>query len=154
MALLLDRMPFPDEASEIFVHNERVRIRADQIIVWVSLSLKPLGEPNPSVRPFPAILDTGHNHSFSIAERHLAEWAILRPERLAVLGSVRERGRRISLHSATIWAHPNERGSRERLSNRPPTRLQARKGIAVYPGSEFPRLPILGLRAIAETTSC
>lgn len=37
-----------------------------------------------------------------------------------------------------------------RSHERPLFLLQSRPGIAVYPGSEYPRLPLLGLRAIGE----
>src|SRR5436309_3224171 len=95
------------------------------------------------------ILDTGHTHSLSLHERHLTEWAGLRPESLAVFAAVRERGQRLSLRAANIWVHPNEPGER-RVSDRPPQFVEAVRGIAVYPGHDFPRLPILGLRAITE----
>jgi len=65
-------------------------------------------------------------------------------------GHVRDRNRRVPLHAANIWVHPNTKGSRERLVGGKPILLEAVAGIAVYPGGDFPRLPILGLRAIAE----
>ncbi len=150
MPRLLDRSPFSEDPSEVVVRDERLRVRADQIIVWVTLTLKRVTSPNPTSVPFPAILDTGHSHTFSIQERHLVDWAGLRPEVLAVVGAVRDRGQRILLRAANIWCHPNERGVRDRLAERPPHLVAAPRGIAVYPGAEFPRLPILGLRAIAE----
>jgi hypothetical protein len=151
MPRLLDRMPFPELPGEVVVRNERVRIRADQIIVWISLSLRRVTEQHPAAVPFPAILDTGHSHSFALSERHLTEWAGLRPDALAVRGAVRERGQRIVLRTANVWVHPNEPGSRERLAARPPYLLETRTGVAVYPGGDFPRLPILGLRVVSES---
>jgi hypothetical protein len=142
-------MPFMDE-SEVLVHGERVRVRANQIIAWVSLGLQRLLEPNPTALPFPAILDTGHTHSFAIQERHLVDWAGIQPESLAVLGAARERGQRVLLHAANIWVHPNERNRRSQLARRPPYLLEALSGIAVYRSGDFPRLPLLGLRAIVE----
>jgi hypothetical protein len=150
MPRLLDRSPFPKTASEVVVCGERIRIRPNQIILWVSLTLKRVEEPNPSAVPFPVILDTGHNHSFSIHERHLIDWAGLRPDNLGVLGPIRDRGQRVMLRPANIWVHPNEPYHRDRLADRPPHLVTAPRGIAVYPGAEFPRLPILGLRAVAE----
>lgn len=145
-------MPFSARPDEIVVRGERVRIRADQIIVWISLSLDRILEPNPAAVPFPAILDTGHTHSFALTERHLAEWAGIRPEALAPSGAIRDRGQRILLRAANVWVHPNQRGSRTRLADGPPHRLEIQSGIAVYPGRDFPRLPLLGLRAIAENS--
>ena len=74
MPHLLDRMPFPNEPGEVVVRDERVRVRANQIILWVSLTLGRVKTANPTAIPFPVILDTGHTHSLSIQERHLIEW--------------------------------------------------------------------------------
>jgi len=150
MPRLLDSSPFPPHHTEVVLHDERVRLRPDQIVVWVSITLQRVKAPNPSSVPFPVILDTGHNHTFSIHERHLTNWARLRPDMLNLLGTIRDRGQRLPLRAAKLWVHPNEPQSRERLADRAPFPLAAPRGIAVYPGSEFPRLPILGLRAIAE----
>ncbi len=150
MPVILDRMPFWDKADEITVHGERIRIRPNQIIVWVSLSSWRQKEPHPATRPFPAILDTGHTGSFSIQEGHLARWAGLRPEMLPIVGHVRERESRLSLHEANLWVHPNRRGSRRQIIEGAPYQLGLSHGIAIYPGNDnFPRLPLLGLRAIA-----
>src|SRR5207244_1029320 len=100
--------------------------------------------------PSPATLDTGHNHNFSIHERHLLDWAGFRPDNLGVLGPIRDRGQRVMLRPANIWVHANAPHHRDRLADSLPWLVAAPQGIAVYPGSEFPRLPILGLRAVAE----
>lgn len=97
MPRLLDRLPFPEHASEVAFRTERIRVRADQIILWVTLTLKNVTAPNPSAVPFPVILDTRHSHTFSIGERHLVDWTGLRPETMAVTHAVRDRGQRILL---------------------------------------------------------
>lgn len=150
MPILLDRTPFLDNATEVVVRGERVRIRANQIIAWVSLTLRRIESPNPAAVPFPVIVDTGYTHSFAIHERHLIEWAGLRPDVLPFAGTVRERGQRVPLRGANVWIHPNVRGTRDELAGRPPHRIETATGIAVYPAGEFPRLPLLGLRAVAE----
>lgn len=151
MPILLNRMPFSDSPSEIAVRGERVRIRANQIIVWVTLVRHRIDTPNPVAIPFPAILDTGHTHSFSIHEEQLIEWGGLQPGSLNSMGTIRDvRGPRVVLRGAHIWVHANERGSRETLTNQSPFPIKAELGIAIYPGNSFPRLPILGLRAIAD----
>lgn len=150
MALLLDNMPISKEPGEVIVRDERIRIRAEQIMVWISLSRKLTEEQNPAIRPFPAILDTGLNHSLAISERHLHEWAGLNLDSLEIGGWIRDRGQRLLLRKANIWVHTNVSGSQERLVDSPPHLLRSRTGIAVYPGSEFPRLPIVGLKVITE----
>ena len=150
MPILLNRMPFTPHPGDVVVRGESVRIRTDQIIVWVSLSLRHVEEQNPAVMPFPAILDTGYSHSFAITERQLIEWSGVRPEAMAASSAVRERGQKLLLRQANIWVHANEPASRDRLADRPPHLVEAESGIAIYPTGDFPRLPLLGLRVIAE----
>lgn len=57
-------MPFPAEPGEVSVRGERVKVRGDQIIVWVTLSPQKAFNPELAAVPFPAILDTGHTHNF------------------------------------------------------------------------------------------
>jgi hypothetical protein len=149
---LLDRMPFYEESGEITIRGERVKIRANanQIIAWVSLTIHRVLTPNPVAVPFPVILDTGHSHSFSIHARHLIEWGGFRPDSLPQLGSIRDREDRIPLRSANLWVHPNQPRTSDRFANQLPHLVEAEDGIAVYPTGDFPRLPILGLRAIAD----
>ena|SRR5947207_3337992 len=150
MPRFLNRSPFSDMPSELSFRDERIRIRADQMIVWMSITIERITSPNPSATPFPVILDTGHNHSFSMHEDHLLRWAGLRIESLARLSAVRDRGQRIPLRAANLWCYPNVAGMRDQLEECPPLRVSAPIEIAIYSGAIFPRLPILGLRAIAE----
>jgi hypothetical protein len=116
----------------------------------VSVTIRRVVSPNPLAVPFPVILDTGHSHNLSIQERHLVGWGGIHPDALVLLGAIRDRGDRIPLRGANLWAHPNRRGTRELRTDRAPQLLAVPSGIAVYPTGEFPRLPILGLRAVAE----
>jgi hypothetical protein len=150
MRRLLHRMPFTAVPNEITVQGQSVLIRANQIILWISLTLQRIGEPNPSAVPFPALLDIGLNRSFSIHSRHLIEWAELRPDALDVVGAVRDRGRRLLCRAVNVWVHPNSPGDQIRLAERPPVLLKVDDGMAVYPDGDFPRLPIVGLQAVAD----
>jgi hypothetical protein len=62
---------------------------------------------------------------------------------------VREGTRSAALYDASLWIHPNVPGRRD-LKEARPYRLQLPEGMAVYPaeGSVYPRLPLLGLRAL------
>jgi hypothetical protein len=82
-------------------------------------------------------------------ERHLTEWAGIPENQLARLGSVRDREQRISLR-ADLWVRSNSPGKLDQFADTPPVPLESKSGIAVYPTGDFPRLPILGLRALAE----
>lgn len=150
MPVFLDRMPFPAEATAVAVGGERVHVKKNQIIVWMSLSRLLQKSPNPTAVPFPAILDTGHTHSFSIQAQHLQRWAGLRPENLTPLGTIREGGRRLQLHSANLWVHSNRRRLHQYSTDASAHMLVAPYGIAVYPDGGFPRLPLLGVRALVD----
>ena len=54
------------------------------------------------------------------------------------------------MRNANVWVHRNECHSREPLADQPQYPVSAPVGIAVYPGGDFPRLPIFGLQAIAD----
>jgi hypothetical protein len=65
------------------------------------------------------------------------------------LGTIRHTGRRIPLHAADVWLHRNRPGERDQLLDVPPFRLELPRGIAVSASEgRFPRLPLLGLRAL------
>jgi hypothetical protein len=71
MPRILDRLPIPTRDDVTFVGGEQVRIKAYEIIVWVSLQPERVVDWNPRTPRFPAILDTAHTHNFSIQEQHL-----------------------------------------------------------------------------------
>jgi hypothetical protein len=151
MPHILRRFPFFAEDSIAFVREEMARIKGHEILVWVSLSPRDVLEPAGLPR-FPALLDTAHTHNFSIRQEHLLRWAGLRPEALALSGAVRHQGRRVPLHAAQLWIHPNLPGHRDRFAERPAHRLRIPEGIATYPeGAPFPGLPLLGLRAVVRS---
>lgn len=150
MPTLLDRAPFPDVRTEVFVRNEFVRLRPNQIILRVSLTIPRVKSPNPLAVPFPVILDTGYTHTFALQEQHLFDWGGLRPDALPAVGTTSDRGTRVPLRAANIWVHPNRPRAREVNTERAPYPLKTEFGIAVYPAGDFPRLPLLGLRAVAE----
>ena len=151
MAKIIDRLPIPVRDDITFVGQDRVHCKADEIIVWVSLSVRKALEWKPGTLRFPAILDTAHTHYFSIQEQHLIRWAGLRPDMLRLLGHVRQSGRRVPLHAANLWLHRNVRGERDQLRDTPPLLLDLERGIAVYPEeAKFPRLPLVGLRTVRD----
>jgi hypothetical protein len=145
---ILDRLPISQTDTLTFVDAESVRLKKDQIIVWVSLTRVKDSQWNPATPHFPAILDTGHTHNFAIQNQHLIRWARIQSNTLRTLGSIRHEGKRVPFHAARLWLHRNERGTAAVLSN-DPVFLDLLGGIAVYPDdSNYPRLPLLGLRAI------
>jgi hypothetical protein len=144
---ILSRLPIPLAETLDFVGAESVRFKEAEIIVWVSLADIRTGAWNPNAPRFPAILDTGHTHNFAIHEHHLTRWAGIRRENLRLLGHIRQAGRRVPLHAAKLWLHHNEPGKLTVASRR--LLLNLPRGIAVYrEGENYPRLPLLGLRAL------
>jgi hypothetical protein len=151
MAKILDRLPVSTRDDITFAGGDRVNLKADEIIVWVSLSVRKALDWQPDTACFPAILDTAHTHYFSIQEQHLVRWAGLQPGSLRLLGHLRQAGRRLPLRAANLWLHSNVPGERDRLRGKPPQLLEIGRGIAVYPDeARFPRLPLIGMRTVRD----
>jgi hypothetical protein len=150
MGRILRKLPFFETHTTVSVRHGVVEIKPYQIIIWVSLAaMKELELPVGALR-FPAILDLGHSHNFSISERQLVAWAGVPIASLRPLGAVRVSGQRVPLLAANIWIHPNIPGRRDELSGQQPFCLELDSGTAVYPDgmANVPRLPLLGLRAL------
>jgi hypothetical protein len=145
---ILDRLPIPQADTPAHVGTESVLLKKDQIIVWISLTEEKAARWNPTRVRFPAILDTGHTHNFAIQHQHLVRWIGIQPAMLRQLGHIRHGGKRMPLYAANLWLHGNRPGEMDLLPDNP-FFLKLVNGIAVYPdGVDYPRLPLLGLRAI------
>src|SRR5713101_9760563 len=143
MAAILRNLPFRKDQDEVVLGRERIPIKPYQIIAWFSLTTRNVVDLSPQAPRFPAILDIGHNHNFSIQQKHLDEWAELSADGLPSIGQVRDRGRLVPLCAANVWIHPNVAEKRDQLSLDPPFLLSLDQGIAVYPRElAFPRLPL------------
>ena len=146
---ILDRLPISSEHSLTDVHAGVVKLRPYQIIVRVSILNDPEWDPRAPI--LPAILDTGNNLNFSIQAAHLTRWAGIDPRALKSGGMVREGTRSLTLHAATsgfiATFRAGETSRTYGLFN-----CSVPDGIAIYPsdGSDYPRLPLLGLRAILK----
>ncbi len=148
---ILNRMTYGVEHRAVTARETPLRIKPYQIIVWVSISGAELLEWDSRTPSFPALLDTGNNHNFSIKSSQLIQWAGIQPTLLSVLGGVRERGQRLQRHEASLWLHSNCVGTAEKAA-REPIRLEVDQGIIIYPDnlSAVPSLPLLGLRALTD----
>ncbi len=151
MARIIHRLPIPTRDTVAFVGEEVVAVRAYEIPVWMSLAVRDVFDPRRLPR-FPALLDTAHTHYFSIREDHLSRWAGVSLEAMhAGWGTIRQEGRRLPLRAAHLWMHPNLPGHWDRMAGRQAHRIHVPEGIAVYPAhSAFPRLPLVGLRAVVR----
>lgn len=107
MTKILYRLPIPTKDDVAVVCGEVVRIKAFEIVAWVSVSAKRVVEWDPGMVRFPAILDTGHTHNFSIREEHLIRWAGLHAEMRRFLGTIRQAGQHVTFLAANVWVHRN-----------------------------------------------
>jgi hypothetical protein len=135
---ILDRLPIGDEPATITIGSEAVTIKRFQIFVWVSIQ---------GSSPFPAILDTGHSHNFSITESQLAHWAGLRSRQFKLIGTTRLKGEKLSQLQGDLRLHRNRQGTRELAEGSLPLILT--EGFTLAPEGSS-RLPLMGLRAIVS----
>lgn len=130
MGRILHALPVATRPDEVSVHDQRIRIRAYQIVFWGSLTVPKMSGLGPDAARIPIILDTGYTHHFSINECQLFEWAGAR--------------------SGRVWIYRNVPGERIPDPLATPIALTLPEGFAIYPGTSGPRLPLLGLRALVQ----
>ena len=147
MTSIVCRSPFFEEPTHIDVGGQLVLVRPFQLIIWVSIKARERLSPR-----LPAILDTGLSLNFAIQEEHLRSWAQCSPDVLRIVGRSRISQQDLRLYGASIAIHPNAAGQRDVFRGVEPYDLTLREGILVYPRGHLlgPRLPLLGLRAIAQ----
>jgi hypothetical protein len=114
MMILVDRCPFYSSEMAIPMPSGPIAVRGYQIIVWVSLSVG-----GARSRPFPAVLDTGHSHNFSIREVQLRQWTGWEPTEMGVLGTIRMNEWVVTLREAAIAIHPNVPERRDEIGEEP-----------------------------------
>ena len=143
---ILRSLPFLDTPSAVDVSGETVPVRAYQIIVHVSIGSDNILLPNAPI--FPAVLDTGHSHNFSIQGTQLRRWAKVEPDALVKLNSILVNRREVPLRSATVWIYRNRPGTSQLLPV--PFLFSFPEGIAVHSADalDAPRLPLLGVRGL------
>lgn len=147
---ILDRSPIADKHYHLDCQGPSLAIKPYQIVIQVSLSDDATWDSRIPI--FPALLGTGNNHNLSIQEHHLRRWAGIDPRFLQFQGKVRVAQRSATLRLARIWIHRNQTGRRD-LRNDEPFMLPLDEGVICYAddGSNDPRLPLLGLRAIMDS---
>ncbi len=152
MTAILREMPFFDRPSVVRVGGVAVRVKAHQIVAWVSLTPLENRELEPGCPRLPAIIDTGNTMTFSLKESQLRQWAGIDARFLLRAGTTRHGGRAVPMHAARLWLHGNQPGKRDSFANAPAHRLNLEEGIVIYPDNAplAPRLPLIGLRALEE----
>jgi hypothetical protein len=78
VARILRKVPIVDRPGTLTLPGgTALSIKSDQLIVWASVTPSGLPDFPAAAPPFPVVLDTGFNHTFLMAERHLEDWATL-----------------------------------------------------------------------------
>lgn len=164
MPPVLRALPFFEQRTEIPIGTEVVEIAAYQIIVWVAVAPADQMVPPDPARRFPAVLDTGFSGMFSVSPSQLRRWGSVEWNELPYdpRGRPRYQGVEVPHRRGNIWLYPNQYGWRDSIDPLfPPLRIEMYGGIAVYGDGEqvgsaattrlvAPRLPLLGLRALAH----
>lgn len=132
---IINRLPIGEDPQTVMVGREPGLIRRHQIAVWVRLR----------ELSFPAVLDTGHTHNFALSERHLRDWAGIRPDSLRLIGRSKVNEQKLPLFQSDVFLHRNVPGSIQRAEGGMLLRMD--QGITVMPEL---RLPLLGLRALVR----
>lgn len=124
------KISIPEQPTTVETPTGPVLVRAYQIVVSVRLLVADTVSPT-----FPAVLDTGHSHNFSITETQLQEWASmsLKPSRL-----IRVNGLPVPVTRADLDVEG--------------MRLFLPEGIAVFPDAHpgATRLPLVGMRVLVR----
>ena len=103
---ILDDLPYFDEMTDASFDHKVVKVKAYQIIVWMSLT-RPLSIEaflglDPPPRRFPAVLDTGLSHNFLMREEHLHEWANQSLQDFSMLRQMKVNGVPVPLYEADL----------------------------------------------------
>lgn len=153
MTTILRGLPYFDARTVVVVRNREVPVRAQQIVVWVSLADIDQRDLLRGTPRFPAVLDSGFSHNFGIREELLRQWAGIQPAYFPRMGDIRVNNVTAARHDADVWLYRNRPGQRDELEDSPPFRLGLSQGIVVYPADtpNAPRLPVLGLRGLKWT---
>jgi hypothetical protein len=133
---ILDRLPFGERPHMVSVSDEKVDVYRNQIIVWISI--------RDILRPFPAILDTGHGHNLSIGRRQLERWTGGVVGRIGISEVARKT---VVQYAADVQIHGNVPGKAELRGTSYP--LEMPQGISVLE-ENAPRLPLIGLRTLGS----
>lgn len=131
--------------------GETIRLKPHQILLWVSLTHRGLERLPPATPRLPVLLDTGHNHNFSLHEKHLMHSGLESPwPWSSVPLRVRDASgieREVPRLLVDVWLHPDPPYP---SGGAYPLRLGFR-GAACYTAATAvsgPHLPLLGLAAL------
>ena len=143
---ILDRLPVAHQHYQYNFRGESSAIKPYQIIIQVSISDHATWDPRIPV--FPALLDTGNNHNFSIQAYQLRRWAGIDPDtsRLRVRSAWTDES-----HSTSCPRMDSPKWRRKReLRGGQPFMLRLAEGVIVYPADGSNHRLYSGSRAIMD----
>jgi hypothetical protein len=150
MPFHLARVPLVEKERVVVLDGIEVTLRIYQPVVWVRL-VPWVGATHPEAITFPAVLDTGNNHSFLIPATLFRAWTRLDPASFVTKHTVRVLGHELSCHGLNIEVY---RMGTMSAHDRRVGRLQTDRGVVVVRESleaHFPRLPVLGVRCLCAS---
>ena len=124
------KLRIPDQKTTAPSPTGPVLVRPFQIVLPVALVVG--GRVS---QTFPAILDIGHTHNFSLRAQHVRDWVKMR---LKQIGRIKVNDQFVPLMEADVEIDGGL--------------VRCLDGISVFPQGHpgAPRLPLLGLRAIVR----
>ena len=150
MPNLLHRVPLMTTERTVRPGGVPVVLRGYQPVAWVRL-VPWGGRPGPRAVPFPAVLDTGHNHSFLIPSSLFEAWTGESPDGLITYRVVPANGVSVGCYGFNVEVFGMRAGE---PTERVVGRLETDRGVAIIPPEHegrFPRLPVIGVRALCAS---
>lgn len=164
MAILIDELPFFSVKRDIQLPDGKPEeIKANQILLWMSVTPQGSLPPSANAPRFPVIFDTGLNISMTMRCNHFIDWADVEQPEYQFLGDTSCNGSTVILFDVDAWLYKNAPGRNDQILNQSPIRLVLKGGLGVYNATPSqqellmsddplqepgPRLPTLGMFAI------
>ncbi len=147
MPFRLTRVPLVGEEHDVAPGGVAITLRVYQPVIWVRL-VPWVGSVHPEAVTFPAVLDTGNNHSFLIPTTLFQSWTRLDPAAFVTKHTVRVHGHVLSCHGLNVEVYRTRNGN---PTERRAGRLQTDRGVVIVGHALepfFPRLPVIGVRCL------
>lgn len=150
MPFRLTRVPLVEEEHTVTLGGVAISLRIYQPVIWVRL-VPWVGSPHSEAVTFPAVMDTGNNHSFLIPASLFRAWTRLDPASFVTKHTVRVHGHELPCYGFNIEVYRVRKGN---TTQRRAGRLQTDRGVMIVgEGLEphFPRLPVIGVRCLCAS---
>ena len=147
MPFRIARVPLVATEHVVSPGGVGVTLRTHQPVVWVRL-VPWVGPPDPGSVAFPAVVDTGNNHTFLIPGPFFRAWTNTDYRTLPTGRQLRVNGLPLQCYHFNLDLL---RVRDERATDRVAGQLQTDQGVVIIPDAlvpNFPRMPVLGVRCL------